>query len=69
VSKQRWGHEEKSKGSKNFELKKNQCNDAQNQMKKTKTKREPKPNTRGHDRQFWKDNQMTKDQQTSTSDP
>jgi hypothetical protein len=39
VPKQRWGHEEKSKGSKNFELKRNQCNDAQNQMKKTKTKR------------------------------
>jgi hypothetical protein len=38
--KQSWGHEEKSKGSKNFEQKKkNQYDDAQNQMKKTKTKR------------------------------
>jgi hypothetical protein len=28
--------------------KKNQCNDAQNQMKKTE--KQPKPNTGGHDR-------------------
>ena len=39
-------------------------------MKKTKTKRKSlRPTLGGHDRQFWKDNQMTKGQQTSTSDP
>jgi hypothetical protein len=42
------GYEEKSKGSKNFEQKKNQYNDAQNQMKKTKTKRKrPNPTLGG----------------------
>jgi len=42
------------KDPKNFEQKKkNQYNDAQNQMKKHKNKeKEPKPNTRGHDRPF-----------------
>jgi len=39
-------------------------------MKKTKTKRKsPSPILRGHDRQFWKDIQMTKGQETSTGDP
>jgi len=48
VPKQSWGHEEKSKGSKNFEHKKTQYNDAQNQMKKTKTKRKsPSPTLGG----------------------
>jgi hypothetical protein len=38
--------------------------------KKTKNKgKEPKPNTRGHDRPFWKDIPKTKGQETSTSDP
>ena len=42
------GYEEKSKGSKTFEQKKNQYNDAQNQMKKTKTKRKrPNPTLGG----------------------
>jgi hypothetical protein len=50
--------------------KKNQYNDAQNQMKNNKNKgKEPKPNNRGHDRPFWKDIPKTKGQQTSTSDP
>jgi hypothetical protein len=50
--------------------KKNQYNDAQNQMKNNKNKgKEPKPNNRGHDRPFWKDISKTKGQQTSTSDP
>jgi hypothetical protein len=35
---QSWGHEEKSKGSKILSIKKSQCNDAQNQMKKKKKK-------------------------------
>jgi hypothetical protein len=53
-----WGHEEKSKGSKNFEhTKKNQYNDAQNQMKKTKRKRKSSsPTLRGTIDHFWKDN-------------
>jgi len=41
------------KGSKNFEKKKKRFDDAQNHMKKTKTKRKsPSPILRGHDRQF-----------------
>jgi hypothetical protein len=39
------------------------------QVKKEKTNEEPKPNTRGHDRPFWKDIPKTKGQETSTSDP
>jgi hypothetical protein len=48
VPKQSWGHEEKSKGSKNSEHKKIQYNDGRNQLKKTKTKRKcPSPTLRG----------------------
>jgi hypothetical protein len=59
-----WGHEEKSKGSENFEQKKkNQCNDAQNQMKKTKTKRKSlSPTLGGTIDNFEKTIQMTKGQ-------
>jgi len=71
--KQSWGHEEKSKGSKNSEQKKKtQCNDAQNQMKKTKTKTKrnsPSPTLGGTIDNFGKDIQMTKGQEASTSDP
>jgi len=60
VSKQSWGHEKKSKGSKILsKKKKNQYNDAQNQMKKTKRKN-PSPTLGGHDRSFWKDNSKDK---------
>ena len=38
-----------------------------NQVKKEKTNEKPKPN-RGHDGPFWKDIQMIKGQETSTSD-
>jgi hypothetical protein len=61
---------EKSKRSKNFEKKKTQYNDAQNQMKKTKTKRKsPSPTLGGTIDNFGKDIQMTKGQEASTSDP
>jgi len=62
------GHEEKSKGSKRFELSKITDMMMLNQVKK-KTNKKPKPNTRGHNKPFWKKNQMTKGQETSTSDP
>jgi len=38
-----------------------------NQVKKNKIK-EPKPNTRGHDKPFWKEISKTKSQETSTYD-
>jgi hypothetical protein len=52
------GHEEKSKGFKIFEQKqkKSQCNDAQDQMKKTKNEKEPKPSIGGHRGPFYKSN-------------
>jgi hypothetical protein len=58
----------KSKGSKNFEQKNliQRCSKSNEENKKEK---ESKPNTRGHDRPFWKDIPKTKGQQTSTSDP
>jgi hypothetical protein len=40
--------------------------DAQPSEKKNE---KPKPNTGGHDKPFWKYIQMTKGQETSTSDP
>jgi len=54
--------------------KKSQCNDAQNQMKKTKTKTKtkrnsPSPTLGGTIDNFGKDIQMTKGQEASTSDP
>ena len=52
--------------------KKTQCNDAQNQMKKTKikTKRNsPSPTLGGTIDNFGKDIQMTKGQEINTSDP
>jgi hypothetical protein len=67
-----WGHEEKYKRSKNFEQKKKktQYNVAQNQMKKTKTKRKsPSPTLAGTIDHFGKTIQKTKGQETSTSDP
>ena len=70
VPKQRLVHEEKSKGSKNFEQKKRkkqqQYDDAQNHMKKTKTKRKsPSPTLGGTIDNFGKNIQMTKVQDTS----
>ena len=64
VPKQSWGHEEKSKGSKNFEHAKKKKKPIQwcskpNEENKNK-KKEPKLNTGGHDKPFWKDIQMTK---------
>ena len=48
--------------------KKTQWCSKSNEENKNKEK-EPKPNTRGHDRSFWKEIQMTKGQETNTSDP
>jgi hypothetical protein len=36
--------------------KKSQCNDAQDQMKKTKNEKEPKPSIGGHRGPFYKSN-------------
>ena len=74
VPQQAWGHEEKSNGSKNFEQKKKNKKKpmwwCSKQYEENKSKeKEPKPITRGHDRQFSKDIQMTKGQETSTGDP
>ena len=60
VSKQSWGHEEKTKRSKRIELLTKITHMMMlNQVKKEKTNEKPKPN-RGHDGPFWKDIQMIK---------
>ena len=69
------GHEEKSKGSRVLSIKKRKkekktilwCSKPYEENKNKENK--PKPNTKGHNRQFSKDSQMTKGQETSTSDP
>jgi len=67
-----WGHEEKSKGSKNFEHTKKkpiQWCSKPNEENKEKEK-EFKPNTEGHDRPFLERQfKKTKGQETSISDP
>jgi hypothetical protein len=62
----------KTKGSKRIEflIKKNLYDDAQNQMKKTKTKRKsPSPTIGGMIDHFRKTIQKIKGQEISTSDP
>ena len=64
------GMKKKSKGYKRIELLTKIADMMMlNQVKKKKWNEKPKPNIGGHDRQFWKDIQMTKGQETSTSDP
>jgi hypothetical protein len=56
VPKQNWGHEENPNGPKILSIKKNQYDDARPNKENKNKEKELKPNTRGYDRPFWKDN-------------
>ena len=71
VPKQNWvGMKKNPKDPKILSIKKKpiQWCSKPNGENKNKEK-EPKPNTRGHNRPFWKDIPKTKGQETSTNDP